>query len=77
MGFNLKQSSKDLVSEFNKKYKSIDLDAIKDKLILNIEDQNAFEKASLDFLKAIKLLKSIENEDDHDVDEPFDPPGQY
>jgi cobaltochelatase CobT len=75
MGFNLKQSSKDLVSEFNKKYKSIDLDAIKDKLILNIEDQNAFEKASLDFLKAIKLLKSIENEDDHDVDEPFDPPG--
>ena len=49
--------------------------AIKDKLILNIEDQNAFEKTSLDFLKAIKLLKSIEDDNDHDIDEPIDPPG--
>ena len=30
MGFNLKQSSKDLVNEFNKKYENIDLGAIKD-----------------------------------------------
>jgi cobaltochelatase CobT len=75
MGFNLKQSSKDLVNEFNKKYENIDLGAIKDKLILNIEDQNAFEKTSLDFLKAIKLLKSIEDDNDHDIDEPIDPPG--
>ena len=75
MGFNLKQSSKDLVNEFNRKYKNIDLDAIKDKLITNIEDQNAFEKTSLDFLKAIKLLKSIEDDNDHDIDEPIDPPG--
>ena len=74
MGFNLKQSSKDLVNEFNKKYENIDLGAIKDKLILNIEDQNAFEKTSLDFLKAIKLLKSIEDDND-DIDEPIDPPG--
>jgi cobaltochelatase CobT len=75
MGFNLKQPSKDLVNEFNKKYENIDLGAIKDKLILNIEDQNAFEKTSLDFLKAIKLLKSIEDDNDHDIDEPIDPPG--
>jgi cobaltochelatase CobT len=75
MGFNLKQSSKDLVNEFNKKYENIDLDPVKDKLILNIEDQNAFEKTSLDFLKAIKLLKSIEDDNDHDIDEPIDPPG--
>jgi cobaltochelatase CobT len=75
MGFNLKQSSKDLVNEFNKKYENIDLGAIKDKLILNIEDQNAFEKTSLDFLKAIKLLKSIEDNNDDDIDEPIDPPG--
>jgi cobaltochelatase CobT len=75
MGFNLKQSSKDLVNEFNKKYENIDLDPVKDKLILNIEDQNAFEKTSLDFLKAIKLLKSIEDDNDHDIDEPIDTPG--
>ena len=75
MGFNLKQSSKDLVNEFNKKYENIDLDPVKDKLILNIEDQNAFEKTSLDFLKAIKLLKSIEDNNDDDIDEPIDPPG--
>jgi cobaltochelatase CobT len=75
MGFNLKQSSKDLVNEFNKKYKNIDLNPVKDKLITNIEDQNAFEKTSLDFLKAIKLLKSIEDDNDHNIDEPVDPPG--
>ena len=41
----------------------------KDKLITNIEDQNAFEKTSLDFLKAIKLLKSIEDDNDHNIDD--------
>ena len=65
----------DIINEFNKIYENIDLGAIKDKLILNIEDQNAFEKTTLDFLKAIKLLKSIEDDNDHDIDEPIDPPG--
>jgi cobaltochelatase CobT len=74
-GLNLKKASKELVNEFNKEYEGKILEAIKDNLISSIENQNAFEKASLDFLKAIKLLKSVEDKNEYENEEPIDPPG--
>jgi cobaltochelatase CobT len=74
-GLNLKKASKELVNEFNKEYEGKILEAIKDNLISSIDNQNAFEKASLDFLKAIKLLKSVEDKNEYENEEPIDPPG--
>jgi cobaltochelatase CobT len=74
-GLKLKKASKELVNEFNKEYKGKILEAIKDNLISSIDNQNAFEKASLDFLKAIKLLKSVEDKNEYENEEPIDPPG--
>ena len=74
-GFKLKKISKELVNEFNKKYEDMHLEAIKNSLISSIENQSAFEKASLDFLKAIKLLKSVEDKNEYEDEEPIDPPG--
>ena len=74
-GFKLKKTSKELVNEFNKKYEDMHLEAIKNSLISSIDNQSAFEKASLDFLKAIKLLKSVEDKNEYEDEEPIDPPG--
>ena len=75
VGFELKPSSKELVAEFNRKYADIDLDFVKDKLILNIDNQDNFSKVSLDFLKAIKLIKSVKENDDYQDEELIEPPG--
>ena len=74
-GFDLKPSSKELVAEFNKRFEAIDLDHVKDKFIANIDDQDNFSKVSLDFLKAIKLIKSVKDNDDYQDEDLIDPPG--
>lgn len=74
-GFDLKPSSKELVAEFNKRFEATDLDHVKDKLIANIDDQDNFSKVSLDFLKAIKLIKSVKDNDDYQDEDLIDPPG--
>ena len=74
-GFDLKPSSKELVAEFNKRFEAIDLDHVKDKLIANIDDQDNFSKVSLDFLKAIKLIKSVKDNDDYQDEDLIEPPG--
>ena len=74
-GYDLKPSSKELVAEFNKRFEAIDLDHVKDKLIANIDDQDNFSKVSLDFLKAIKLIKSVKDNDDYQDEDLIDPPG--
>ena len=74
-GFDLKPSSKELVAEFNKRFEAIDLDHVKDKLIANIDDQDNFSKVSLDFLKAIKLIKSVKDDDDYQDEDLIEPPG--
>ena len=74
-GFDLKPSSKELVAEFNTRFEAIDLDHVKDKLIANIDDQDNFSKVSLDFLKAIKLIKSVKDNDDYQDDDLIEPPG--
>ena len=74
-GFDLKPSSKELVAEFNKRFEATDLDHVKDKLIANIDDQDKFSKVSLDFLKAIKLIKSVKDDDDYQDEDLIEPPG--
>ena len=74
-GFDLKPSSKELVAEFNIRFEAIDLDHVKDKLIANIDDQDNFSKVSLDFLKAIKLIKSVKDDDDYQDEDLIEPPG--
>ncbi|MDC3351452.1 cobalt chelatase [Gammaproteobacteria bacterium] len=74
-GFDLKPSSKELVAEFNIRFEAIDLDHVKDKLIANIDDQDNFSKVSLDFLKAIKLIKSLKDDDDYQDEDLIEPPG--
>ncbi len=74
-GFDLKPSSKELVAEFNKRFEATDLDHVKDKLIANIDDQDKFSKVSLDFLKAIKLIKSVKDNDDYQEEDLIEPPG--
>jgi len=74
-GFDLKPTSKELVAEFNKRFEATDLDHVKDKLIANIDDQDKFSKVSLDFLKAIKLIKSVKDNDDYQEEGLIEPPG--
>ena len=74
-GFDLKPTSKELVAEFNKRFEATDLDHVKDKLIANIDDQDKFSKVSLDFLKAIKLIKSVKDDDDYQDEDLIEPPG--
>jgi len=75
-GINLSASLKQLLKEFNETYAANNaLDDIKNKLISSIDDQDKFQKASLDFLKTIKLLKSIKDDNIEDEEEPFDSPG--
>ena len=74
-GFDLKPTSKELVGEFNKRFEATDLDHVKDKLVANIDDQDKFSKVSLDFLKAIKLIKSVKDDDDYQDEDLIEPPG--
>ena len=75
-GINLSASLKQLLKEFNETYAANNaLDDIKNSLISSIDDQDKFQKASLDFLKTIKLLKSVKDDNIEDEEEPFDSPG--
>ena len=51
------------------------LDKIKNSLISCIENQDEFQKASLEFLKSIKLIKSIKDEHFEDEENIIEPPG--
>jgi cobaltochelatase CobT len=75
-GINLSASLKQLLKEFNETYVANNaLGDIKNSLISSIDDQDKFQKASLDFLKTIKLLKSIKDDNIEDEEEAFDSPG--
>ena len=75
LGFKLGPSAKKLLENFDKKYISIDLESIKSRFIANIDNQEIFEKVALDFLKKLKLLKSKNEFENPEDDEPFDSPG--
>ena len=71
LGFKLGPSAKKLLVSFDKKYSSIELESIKNNFIANIDNQENFEKITLDFLKRLKLLKSKDGFENLE-DEPFD-----
>ena len=72
--FDLAPSSKKILKEFYENYDVKSLKKIKDQLINAINDQNKFEEASIEFLKAIKLLKS-DKDNSIEEDASFEPPG--
>ncbi|MDA0774906.1 MAG: cobalt chelatase [Proteobacteria bacterium] len=72
--FDLAPSSKKILKEFSENYDVKSLKKIKDQLINAINDQNKFEEASIEFLKAIKLLKS-DKDNSIEEDASFEPPG--
>ena len=73
--FDLAPSSKKILKEFSENYDVKSLKNIKDQLIIAINDQNKFEEASIEFLKAIKLLKSDKDNSIEEEDASFEPPG--
>jgi len=73
--FDLAPSSKKILKEFSENYDGKSLKKIKDQLINAINDQNKFEEASIEFLKAIKLLKSDKDNSIEEEDASFEPPG--
>jgi cobaltochelatase CobT len=73
--FDLAPSSKKILKEFSENYDGKSLKNIKDQLINAINDQNKFEEASIEFLKAIKLLKSDKDNSIEEEDASFEPPG--
>ena len=73
--FDLAPSSKKILKEFSENYDGKSLKKIKDQLINTINDQNKFEEASIEFLKAIKLLKSDKDNSIEEEDASFEPPG--
>ena len=73
--FDLAPSSKKILKEFSENYDVKSLKNIKDQLINAINDQNKFEEASIEFLKAIKLLKSDKDNSIEEEDASFEPPG--
>ena len=73
--FDLAPSSKKILKEFSENYDGKILKKIKDQLINAINDQNKFEEASIEFLKAIKLLKSDKDNSIEEEDASFEPPG--
>jgi cobaltochelatase CobT len=73
--FDLASSSKKILKEFSENYDGKSLKNIKDQLINAINDQNKFEEASIEFLKAIKLLKSDKDNSIEEEDASFEPPG--
>ena len=75
-GINLSASLKQLLKEFNETYAANNaLDDIKNNLISSIDDQDKFQKASLDFLRKIKLLKSIKDNNIEEEEEAIESPG--
>jgi cobaltochelatase CobT len=73
--FDLAPSSKKILKEFSENYDGKSLKNIKDQLINAINDQNKFEEASIEFLKAIKLFKSDKDNSIEKEDASFEPPG--
>jgi len=73
--FDLAPSSKKILKEFSENYDGKSLKNIKDQLINAINDQNKFEEASIEFLKAIKLLKSDKDNSIEEEDASFELPG--
>ena len=74
-GFNLLSTSKEILSDFNKKYSSVDFSHLKKDLIQELSNQEEFSKLTEEFLKKINLLTSTSDEDSFDEDEPFESPG--
>jgi len=72
--FDLAPSSKKILKEFSENYDGKSLKNIKDQLINAINDQNEFEEASIEFLKAIKLFKSDKDNSIEEEDASFEPP---
>jgi len=75
-GIELSASLQEHLKDFNKTHGSNKaLDKIKNSLISCIENQDEFQKASLEFLKSIKLIKSIKDEYIEDEENVIEPPG--
>jgi len=72
--FDLAPSSKKILKKFSENYDGKSLKNIKDQLINAINDQNEFEEASIEFLKAIKLFKSDKDNSIEEEDASFEPP---
>ena len=74
-GIHLSASLKKLLKEFNETYAlNNTLDNVKNYLISSLDDQDKFQKASLDFLRKIKLHKSIKD-DNIEEEEAIESPG--
>ena len=75
-GIHLSASLKKLLKEFNETYAlNNTLDNVKNYLISSLDDQDKFQKASLDFLRKIKLLKSIKDDNIEEGEEAIESPG--
>jgi cobaltochelatase CobT len=75
-GIHLSASLKKLLKEFNETYAANNaLDGVKNYLLSSVDDQDKFQKASLDFLKTIKLLKSIKDDNIEEEEEALESPG--
>ena len=75
-GIHLSASLKKLLKEFNETYALNNaLDNVKNYLISSLDDQDKFQKASLDFLRKIKLLKSIKDDNIEEEEEAIESPG--
>ena len=75
-GIELSASLQEHLKDFNKTHGANKaLDKIKNSLLSCIENQDEFQKASLEFLKSIKLIKSIKDEHIEDEENFIEPPG--
>jgi len=75
-GIKLSGSLKEHLKDFNKTHiTNKELNKIKNNLISCLEDQDQFEKVSLEFLKSIKLIKSIKDNHIEDKENTIEPPG--
>jgi len=75
-GIELSASLQEHLKDFNKTHGANKaLDKIKNSLISCIQNQDEFQKASLEFLKSIKLIKSIKDEHIEDEENVIESPG--
>jgi len=75
-GIELSASLQEHLKDFNKTHGANKaLDKIKNSLISCIKNQDEFQKASLEFLKSIKLIKSIKDEHIEDEENVIESPG--
>ena len=75
-GIELSASLQEHLKDFNKTHGANKaLDKIKNSLVSCIENQDEFQKASLEFLKSIKLVRSIKDEHIEDEENVIEPPG--